>query len=274
MPYMGWSAYEDYLIGQRLSAQTRATYVRWVGDADEWLRSHGSSLDDASATDVERWARQRVTNSHASRGQAAAALSHYWTWTDRDRPPVRAVHVPPTPDYECRAITEEQVRDVVKVSIGWWPQGTATLVGLYLALRRFEIAKMEWSRFDSALEWYTVTGKRAKTATLPVHSILRAELAEHRGEFRWVFPGRYPDRHINPATVWSWTERVGQAAGIPHLEPHELRHTSLATANDILGDLRAVQTFARHSDPSTTAIYTRTRKKRLREVSDSLDYLR
>lgn len=88
-----------------------------------------------------------------------------------------------------------------------------------------------------------------------------------------MFPGRFPDRHIAPATVWAYTRRVGQAVGIDNLEPHELRHTALAHANDILGDLRAVQTFARHSDPSTTAIYTRTKKKRLREVSDALDYV-
>lgn len=273
MPYVGWSDYDDYLIGRRLSEKTRRRYVRWVGDADEWLRKQGTNLDVASATDIARWAEQRVTLSHASRGQAAAALAHYWDFTDRDRPPAKAIRVPPTPDYECRAITEAQARDVVKMSIGWQPEGTVVLAGLYLALRRFEIAKMEWGRFDGRLEWYTVTGKRDKTATLPVHPILRSELQLLERPSRWVFPGRYPDRHINPATVWDYTRKVGQAVGIPNLEPHELRHTSLATANDVLGDLRAVQTFARHSDPSTTAIYTRTRKKRLREVSDSLGYV-
>lgn len=269
---MGSADYADYLISQRLSGKTIARYQRWVRDAETWMSEHGTSLEGATATDVARWADMRCTFSHASRGQAAAALKHYWEWKQRAGAPVRAVRVPPAPDYECRAITEEQARDVVKMSMGWWPEGAVVLAGLYLALRRFEIAKMEWSRFDDALEWYTVTGKYDKTKTLPVHPNLRAELTEKR-ESRWVFPGRFPDRHINPATVWDYTRRVGQACGIPHLEPHELRHTALATANDVLGDLRAVQTFARHSDPSTTAIYTRTKKKRLREVSESLDYV-
>lgn len=121
--------------------------------------------------------------------------------------------------------------------------------------------------------WYRVTGKYSKTKDLPVHPLLWSELEPHRDGSQWVFPGRFPDRHIAEATVWSWTIKVGKAAGIDHLEPHELRHTSLTTANDALGDLRAVQTFARHSDPSTTAIYTRTRKRRLQQVSESLDYL-
>lgn len=99
------------------------------------------------------------------------------------------------------------------------------------------------------------------------------ELEGRRTSSPFVFPGRFPGRPISPATVWAWTKQVGEAAGIPELEPHELRHTALTTANDSLGDLRAVQTFARHSDPATTAIYTRTRKQRLRDVSESLDYL-
>jgi integrase len=270
---MGWSEYTDYLIGQRLSQLTIRRYLRWLREADEWLKAQGTSLDVATATEVASFAAERVTNSASSRRQASVALKHYWEMTDRDRPPVRAIRVPPTPEYECRAITELQARDVVKAATGWWPEGAVVLCGMYLALRRFEIAKMEWARFDTGAEWYRVTGKYDKTNSLPVHPHLRAELEGRRGGSPWVFPGRFDDRHIATATVWAWVERVGQAAGIPHLEPHELRHTALATANDVLGNLRAVQTFARHSKPSTTSLYTRTTKTRLREVSDALDYL-
>jgi len=34
-----------------------------------------------------------------------------------------------------------------------------------------------------------------------------------------------------------------------------------------------VQQFARHSDPATTAIYTRVRKQQLQRVAEALDYL-
>jgi integrase/recombinase XerD len=172
----------------------------------------------------------------------------------------------------CRAITETEARDLVKASLGWWPEGIVVLVGLYLALRRFEIAKMEWGRFDETLKWYRVTGKYDKTNTLPVHPLLTGELDGHQTG-RWVFPGRFDGRHVNPATIGVWVAVVGRQVGIPNLEPHELRHTALATANDVTGDLRAVQSFARHSKVSTTSGYTRTTTRRLREVSDSLDYL-
>lgn len=63
------------------------------------------------------------------------------------------------------------------------------LLGMYLALRREEIAKAEWERFDEGMEWYTVTGKRDKTATLPVHLRIREEFTPRRGQ-GFIFPGR------------------------------------------------------------------------------------
>ena len=135
---------------------------------------------------------------------------------------------------------------------------------------REEIAAAEWSRFSDDMSWYTVTGKLDKTATLPVHQMLRDELAD--GGTGFVFPGRFGG-HVSPATIWDWTKRVAAEVGLHNFSTHQLRHTALTTANDSLGDLRAVQTFARHKRPETTAGYTRTKQTRLREVSDSLDYL-
>lgn len=266
------SDYTDYLIGERLGPRTRSRYLRWVRDADEWLMTQGFSLSEATATQIATWADERVSDTHSCRGQAAAALKHYWYMVDHPRPPLRAIRVPPAPEMVCRAIDDDQIGWVVKVATGWYPQGTAVLVGMTLALRRFEIAKMEWSRFSADMAWYRVTGKYSKTATLPVHRHLISELEGRENGSPWLFPGRL-EGHVNPATIGVWCAEVGQAAGVPHLLPHELRHTTLAVANDNTQDLRSVQTFARHSKPGTTSGYTRTTATRLREVSDALDYL-
>lgn len=264
--------FTEYLIGVGLSNKSIRLYANHVAKAEQWMRSHThTTLHWCGPRELADYA-QTLPNSHSTRGQVVAAFRHYWDYKGRSDTPHRAIRVPSAPEMVCRAITETETRDLVKVSLGWWPQGTVVLCGLYLALRRFEIAKMEWSRFDGSLEWYTVTGKYDKTNTLPVHSNLRSELETRRGE-GWVFPGRYAGRHINANTVYDWTREVGRYAGIPDLEPHELRHTALATANDNTGNLRSVQTFARHSKPQTTSGYTRTTQTRLREVSDSLDYL-
>ncbi len=263
------ASFVEHLIGRGLSPKSTATYSRYVAHAERWMVAHDTTLADALPSEVAAYVSDIVKFSHSSRGQCAAALGHYWDWKGRFAPPTKAVHVPQQPDMVCRAIEDDEARDLVKVALGWYPNGLAVLFGLYLALRASEIASAEWSRFDSKFEWYTVTGKNSKTATLPVHPILRSELEGGSG---FVFPGRFGG-HVVSATVWDWTKQVAAEAGIAEFTTHQLRHTALTTANDNMGDLRAVQTFARHRHPEQTAGYTRTKQTRLREVSDSLDYL-
>ena len=264
------AAYIEYLVGQGLSDATVTLYAQRLAVAVRWADNRGVTLLDASPSVIRAYAKECVQFSHSSRGQAVAVLRHYWEWKGRINPPYKAIRVPPQPDMVCRAVDDDQARDLVKMALGWHPKGLAVLFGLYLALRRTEIAAAEWARFSTDMGWYTVTGKGDKTATLPVHQMLQDELAD-RGE-GYVFPGRFGG-HVSPATIWEWTKTVAVEAGIHDFSTHQLRHTALTTANDTLGDLRAVQTFARHKKPETTAGYTRTKQTRLREVSDSLDYL-
>lgn len=264
-----WVVYADHLIGLGLAARTVSYYVRRAEHAETWLAEQGSDLRRASAALIGAYA-STLPNSHSTRGQVASALGHYWEWVERPNPPLKAIRVPPQPSMLCRALEPEQAARLKMIASGWWPEGISVLFGLYLALRREEIAKAEWSRFDPAMEWYTVTGKNSKTATLPVHPILKAELLKHRRVRGWVFQGRFGG-HVTPATIWDWTRQVAREADLT-LTTHQLRHTALATANDNLGDLRAVMEFARHSDPSVTSGYTRTTARRLEDVMRSLRY--
>ncbi len=132
---------------------------------------------------------------------------------------------------------------------------------------------MRWDGFDSNRDWYTLIGKGNRTRRLPVHIVMADELRGRQNGSPYVFTGRYGG-HVTRATIWNWVGLVALAAGIDeHVWPHRLRHTALATANDNTQNLRSVQSFAGHSRPETTSGYTRTTATRLREVSDSLDYL-
>ncbi len=265
-------SYTTYLVARGLAPETIRAYTASVHRITAWLDTNGTGLSDATAAQIAAYA-DTLAVSHSIRGQLRSALKH-WYESQTMSGPHRAVRVPPQPDLVCRALEDDEARAVVKTAVGWWPQGTAALLGLYLALRRTEIAAAEWSRYDPAGGgWYRVTGKRSRTATLPVHPVLVAELDVAPNEGRWVFPGRYVGCHITPATVWAWVAEVTDAAGVGPVTTHRLRHTALATANDRTGDLRAVQTFARHQSPRTTAGYTRTTRQRLRETVDALDYL-
>lgn len=262
----GDPSFGSYLVSQGLSPRTIRTY-ELVFDR---MVAAGLDIQKPDAEAVAAYA-ATVPNGHASRSQLRSTLRWYWEW-QKVEGPVKAVRVPPMPVMVCRALEDDQARDLVKASLGWWPHGGAALLMAYLGLRRAEVAQAEWRRFKPDLTWYRVLGKGDKTADLPVNRVLVGELAPRRRD-GFLFPGSRGRAHVTPATVNLWISEVGRSVGLPDLTPHQLRHTCLATANDKLGDLRAVQTFARHSKPETTAGYTRTRLRQLEAVSASLDYL-
>ena len=202
----------------------------------------GGDLTTASGQMLAAAANQ-IGSSHSMLTQLRSGLKHYYQWQDRNDAPLQAVRVPPAPELVNQSLEVEEAKALVETARGWWPKGGMVLLGMYLALRRFEIAKAEWSRFDENLEWYTVTGKREKTATLPVHPVLRGEFAPRRRD-GFIFPGRFGGG-VNPATVATWTGEVAEAAGFGHVRTHQLRHTSLTTALDNTENLRAVMEFAR-----------------------------
>jgi integrase len=266
------ATYVEYLLSVGLKHNTIRAYEGLIRRAEQRCASMGVDLLTANAHVLGMLA---VTYTHAHRGQLRCALKHWYEWQDRGNAPLRAVRVPPQPQMVCKALPVDETAKLEQTARGWWPEGAAVLLGLYLGLRRTEIAVAEWERFDGRLEWYTVTGKFDKTATLPVNPVVVEEFSPRRSE-GWIFPGRKGVRegsHVTPATIWEWTVNVARAAGVESkFSTHVLRHTALTTALDATENLRAVMAFARHSRPDVTAGYTRTTKEQLRRVSDALRF--
>ena len=136
-------------------------------------------------------------------------------------------------------------------------------------MRREEIATLRWDAFAEE-GWMTIQGKNDKRRTIPVHPVVTEYLTKLRPSAVHVFPGRAGP--VNPATIWAWIRDAADEAGVIDVRPHRLRHTALATLNDATGDLRTVQAFAGHSNPMTTAGYTRATRKRLQSAVAALDY--
>lgn len=266
------ATYREYLMSVGLHPKTIRTYCQTIDRAHTAITQMGATLADANVFDLAALA-QGVANSNSMRSQLRCALKHFYAWTDRNDAPLRAIRVPPQPAMVCRTLEVDEARRLAQVARDFaHPKGTAVLLGLYLALRREEIAAAQWQRFDERLDWYTVTGKGDRTATIPVPPPLARYLASPPSQ-GWIFPGRRgKGAHVNPATVWDWTKQVAAAAGIVPFTTHRLRHTALTTALDRTENLRAVQSFARHANPQQTAGYTRTTLDQLRGIADGLDY--
>ncbi|MDQ3575298.1 MAG: tyrosine-type recombinase/integrase [Actinomycetota bacterium] len=246
-----------------------ALYVRTIRNAERWFEHHGLSLATATAVEVADYLATQ-SRTWSVRNLLRAALTHYWDITGHADPPLRAMRVPSKPRMVCRALDPGDARILAKAARAHGGSaGMAAVLGLYMGLRREEIAGVRWDDFsESELR---VIGKGEKQADLPLHPVVLELLAEHPRRGPWLFPGEGRD-HVHPATVWQWIRDLAQAAGVGLVSTHILRHTCLATANDATGDLRAVQEFARHARPETTANYTRASAQRLDAVMRSIDY--
>lgn len=260
------------LLARGLSPRSAKEYGRIIRKANEWCESRGHALSTVPSPVFMDFVHAQPRG-WATRKCLRSALTHYWAIEGRTDPPSVAIKLPPKPRMVCRALEEDDARILAKAARERRDgPGLAVMMGLYLALRREEIARLRWDDFGRDFLEVRVLGKRAVLRTVPVHPRLRERLVEVAGD-GWVFPSkRRGPGHVSPATIWTWVGLVSDEAGVPRVAPHVLRHTCLATQNDATGDLRAVQEFAGHADPEVTAGYTRASQRRLNAVMMALDY--
>jgi integrase/recombinase XerD len=271
----------DGLRSRQLSKKTATVHVQYLRRCARWCVEHGTTIDTVSPSELEAWA-ESLPRTRSSLMVVRSSLNHYYALTRRPDPPTYMIRVPRRKRMISKALSEADARTLERAAIerkDRW--GLAVIIGLYLGLRRFEIAKLRWSDFKDG--WVTLVGKGDLEATLPVHQVVQDYLAlvkagEGRGPDRsaanrhsseFVFPGRW-EGSVNPTTLWGWVRQVAVEAGLKEVPTHVLRHTALAMGNDVTGDLRAVQDFARHADPNTTAGYTRTTRRGLERVMQAI----
>ena len=149
-------------------------------------------------------------------------------------------------------------------------------------LRLSELASLDISGgtsggLDLAEGTVTVTGKRAKTRTVPLGGkaadAIRAWLGVRDqlavDDEPALFVGAR-GRRIGPRSIEQrldlWTKRIGLGV---HVHPHMLRHSFASHVLQSSGDLRAVQEMLGHASISTTQIYTHLDFQHLAKVYDA-----
>lgn len=260
-----------------LSPRTIDGYCQDIKQTEWFCEQAGYTMRNVPAIVLAQYVESRP-KTYATRLRMRASAKQYWTIFKRKNPPLWVLKVPRKPRMVCRALNEDDARRLSDAAVanGQRP-GLAVLFGLYMALRREEIASVRWAdiREDG---WIDLIGKGDLPARLPLHPVVKEALdaLPHDEGDTWVFPARWIQRrsHVGQvagATIWDWVKALGDEVGVT-LTTHQLRHTALATANDNTGDLKAVQGFARHSKIDTTGGYTRTTERRLHAVVAAISY--
>lgn len=261
--------YREYLIGRGMSDNTVRAYVSHVERALKWCATNNVDLCNMRPSQMRDLADQ-FKRSSAVRGQLRAALKHYWDLMDTTGP-ARAIDVPTPPRGQWRGLEDPWVVKLLAYARDDWPRGGVVYVGVYLGIRRTEIASLRWDAFDHDLTQCRIIGKGSRTRILPVHPKLRTVLIPHRwGEF--VFPGRYRGTHIAPAMLNEWVPKLCEEAGVPRITPHQLRHISGGKVVEETGDIQVGQAWLGHSRVTTTETYSRVGERRMRQALGVLDW--
>ncbi len=142
-------------------------------------------------------------------------------------------------------------------------------------LRLAELVSLDIDTIDRDAAQVTVTGKGAKTRTLPVGrkalDALALWLRERPGlarpDERALFVSRNGTR-LSAQSVGKRLDRWTRHQGLPKTHPHALRHSFASHLLESSGDLRAVQELLGHADISTTQVYTHLDFQHLAKVYD------
>lgn len=264
----------DQLVHQRrLSAGTARNYRHAVEEL--FVLNPGVALDKLDPQHLRR----TVSQLHG-RGMSGRTIAYtisgwrsFFAWLVKhrgfSRNPCIGLRAPKSPKALPKALSPDLMARLLE-----GPAGTPAEVRdkamfevFYSSgLRLAELVSLDVADAEGVLRQaeVTVTGKGAKTRTVPVGSKAReaveAWLARRTaladpGEPALFVGAR--GRRISASSVRYALSQWAQRLGLPqHVHPHMLRHSFATHLLQSSGDLRAVQEMLGHSSISTTQVYT------------------
>ena len=143
-----------------------------------------------------------------------------------------------------------------------------------MGLRAGEVAALELEHFDWSRGEVVIPGKGGRHDRLPLPADVGEALASYilggRPKFttgRLFLRVQAPQGSISVESVKEVVRRACRRVGIPSVGPHCLRHGVASQALAAGASLAEVGQLLRHRDLSTTAIYGKVDRTRLRELA-------
>jgi site-specific recombinase XerD len=285
-------AWEEFFQAELANAHTRKNYMHAVRQFLAWVEGRGLALPRVSPGDVGEYL-QGLELAVPTKKLHLAALRRFF-----DRLVNRhacVINPAATVKAERYAVVEgktpeiaaEQARTLLKSIDASNPVGlrdrAALAVLIYTAARVGAVAKLTMKNLvhDGAQYTLRFAEKGGKSREIPVrHDLEQFLLAYVRAGGITEGPlFRTANRKTKTLTKNAMTgidvcrmmKRRLKAAGLPnHFSPHSFR---VATVTDLLGQnvpLEDVQYLAGHSDPRTTRIYDRRRRKVTRNIVERI----
>jgi integrase/recombinase XerC len=271
---------------RRLAAGTARNYRHAVEEL--FALNPGTALDKLDAQHLRR----AVSQLHARgmSGRSIAAMISGWRgffgWLVRhrgfSRNPCTGLRAPKSPKSLPKALSPDLMARLLDAPVDaptqWRDQAMFELF-YSSGLRLAELVALDLADAGGILRQaeVTVTGKGAKTRTVPVGSRARAALETWLAQRAALASPGEPalfvgarGRRIAATSVRYALSRRALSLGLPqHVHPHMLRHSFATHVLQSSGDLRAVQEMLGHSSISTTQVYTHLDFQHLAKAYDA-----
>jgi len=273
----------------RVADSTRSVYQRDIAAAAAWFGDR--SIDGPTKVarrDLRRYLADLDSHGYARRTTArkASVLRRYFDWCRRtgriDTDPSAGLTAPRGTATLPRILTATELEQLVEGTSPTTDDGVidlrdrAVIELLYgSGLRVSELCGLKVQDVAKKSGSISVWGKGSKERRVPL-----SQPAEDAVD-RWLRDGRNVMRSAESDTDHLFFNRAGRALSprdvrrlldrrsVAPTHPHALRHTFATHLLDGGADLRSVQEMLGHADLSTTQIYTRVSRERLRDVHRS-----
>ena len=266
------------------SSHTERAYLADVVDLAQFCQQRGvETLRAVDLTVLRSWLAQASTSglSRATIARRAASARAFTAWCTRtgrfEVDPGNRLVSPKVGSRLPTVLDPDQARQLLEFAGRHDGSPTAIrdqaiLEVLYgSGMRVAELCAVDVADVDPGARNIKVLGKGNKERMVPygvpaqraidAWLLVRGELADEAE--RALFVGQR-GRRIDPRVALSVVTRISDAAGVPVIAPHAIRHSAATHVLEGGADLRSVQELLGHANLATTQRYTHVSVERLR----------
>jgi integrase len=184
-------------------------------------------------------------------------LGRKWGVVGSDRNPVRSVETKPVNNARERYVTAEEAARLVKAAEASRNPQLASIINLLLltGMRVSELLSARWANVDlDRRTLFVPTSKTGRSRYVPLAQVaIDVISALPRGTFLFPNP-RDPTKHLT--TIKHGWQTARDAAGLPGLRIHDLRHSAASFMVNSGVDLFAVGKVLGHANVASSARYS------------------
>jgi site-specific recombinase XerD len=262
---------------RNFAPETQRNYIHHVKGLAEFYQLSPEHLDLEDIREYQLYLQNERQQSPQTINQFVSAVRFLYRETLETVWPENALPRPRQPHKLPVVLSPAEV-DAFFHHVGTLRYRAALMTGYGAGLRVSEVVRLKISDIDSARGLLRVEqgkGKKDRYAMLSPRllKVMRAWWKVEQSKC-WLFPGRRPERHMDPGSLQLVCGQAAELAGIAkRVRVHTLRHSFATHLLDQGIELRVIQELLGHTRIDTTARYAQVSPRLVSVTKSPLDQL-